>query len=205
MHASAAQTQTGVLLGIGDSVMSGAGLGRGRLTFIAIAADKIKRRLALTVFAADGEPCSQHVQRFPEEAAHFDASAANNVVVISCGHNDILHAGRGAKGVAAALSSIRTLCTDYHRAGWKVVVETRQKIVPAIDLVDQISFNTQLAKNFRAYNCDAISDIWRDGHLGENGNPGDPTYYEGDQVHPNERGQALWATYTAKAIDSVLH
>jgi trimeric autotransporter adhesin len=124
-----------------------------------------------------GETCLTMIQNAPNNIDSKFRAGDKNVVVLQCGEND----AAGGATAAQIYARMQTYCNARHAAGFKCLVWTE---------ISRVGFDTE--KN--AINSLLASDhSFTDGlidftgtPLGVDGGYSNLTYFQSDQIHPNQ-------------------
>jgi lysophospholipase L1-like esterase len=133
----------------------------------------------------------------------YDPALRNNLTVLFGGTNDIV--ANGSTGVAT-LGFANTYCAARRSAGWgtggsRIAVVTM--LPRTTKESDRITYNQGLVANALG-NWDFVFDIASDPNMGQAGQCTNLTYYQADQVHPNDNGYAYLASIMAPMFNAAM-
>ncbi|HEX9962379.1 MAG TPA: GDSL-type esterase/lipase family protein [Pyrinomonadaceae bacterium] len=131
----------------------------------------------------------------------YRPSAAQNILVISTGWNDV----NGGESASTIKAQFIAYCLARKAQGWKVVVaplpisnyQGQPVIYPAI----RLDVNAWLAQHWHEF-ADAYADFSADPVIGNNANTTDTVYWQ-DQLHMTQAGYTIWAQYLKTAIETI--
>lgn len=131
-----------------------------------------------------------------ERASYIDpllSAGLKNILVIWLGTNDLA----GGTSAATLYSTWQSACAAAHTAGWKVVAAT---VVDRANINETVraTYNTDLRND----TCwDALADVGGNAQIGCNGCTANATYFNSDQTHLTDAGQAVAAGIFETAIN----
>jgi lysophospholipase L1-like esterase len=130
----------------------------------------------------------------------YDASAANNILIINGGVNDLFN----AHSVATIKANMRTLCNTARTAGWKVAINTLPYVSDAYPSkpegydANQANINADIIANWAEF-ADHLIDLTAVTELTD---PDNVTYVN-DGLHYTDAGYALWANEIQTAVETL--
>jgi lysophospholipase L1-like esterase len=131
----------------------------------------------------------------------YRPSAAQNILVISTGWNDV----NGGETALTIKAQFIAYCLARKAQGWKVVVAplpiSNYPVQPGIYPSIRLEVNAWLAQHWHEF-ADAYADFSADPVIGNNANTTNTLYWQ-DQLHMTQSGYAIWAQYLKKAIESI--
>lgn len=131
----------------------------------------------------------------------YRPSAAQNILVISTGWNDV----NGGETALTIKAQFAAYCLARKALGWKVVVAPlpianypgQPGVYPAI----RLEVNAWLAQHWHEF-ADAYADFSADPVIGNNANTTNTVYWQ-DQLHMTQAGYAVWAQYLKSAVETL--
>jgi lysophospholipase L1-like esterase len=131
----------------------------------------------------------------------YRPSAAQNILVISTGWNDV----NGGETALTIKAQFVAYCLARKALGWKVVVAplpiANYPGQPAVYPAVRFEVNAWLAQHWHEF-ADAYTDFSADPVIGNNADTTNTVYWQ-DQLHMTRAGYAVWAKYLKSAIESV--
>jgi lysophospholipase L1-like esterase len=121
-----------------------------------------------------------------------------NILVVFAGTNDIVFNGHTG---ALAYQHFANYCSARKAKGWKVVCVTMLPRAGAGEETQRQSFNNLIRANYLTIG-DALADV-ETLPMGAANQHLSTTYFNADQIHPNNTGHAALATLIGGAVNSL--
>src|SRR5262249_41231009 len=122
-----------------------------------------------------------------------------NVAVVLGGYNDWVNAGNTVPGT---FSLLQRLCQHLRDMGWQVIVGTLTSRTGQD--VNKNIYNALIRTNWPQF-ADGLADIAADSRIGADGAYANTTYFNADQIHPNDTGYTIMAGIVQTAITNLVN
>lgn len=188
---SASDKYRNIVLFVGNSLTNG-GLGVGSYPYQCITPTYFKYNLGVSGLTTQGMIDSLELVQNA-----FKKNAKKRIIVFWGGSNDL----NISTSVSDLQSNIESYCLVRKSEGYKVIILNllpRQSINANYETQRQ-TVNSWLAANYLRFS-DGLADVAGNSNIGDEGDNENLTYYDADQVHPNNVGYGIVADIVETVI-----